>query len=69
MTDINTAKTALLDALIKTSEADLGSNALAFAEAFAVLTNAENQVRMTDWQTAPCTCEGCRGDLNDEVIN
>ena len=64
----NNAKQAILDALIETCKADLGSNAKAFAEAYQMLVNADIQVRMTDWQTRECDCKDCRDNLDDEVI-
>jgi len=66
--DINTAKSALLNALIDTCKADLGSNAKAFAEAYQMLVNADIQVKMAEWQTRECDCEDCRDNLDDEVI-
>ena len=58
----NNAKQAILDALIETCKADLGSNAKAFAEAFQMLVNADIQVKMAEWQTRECDCHECRGN-------
>lgn len=50
------AKNAILDAIIKTSDTGLGSNAEAFANAYEALTRAETQERMIALATTPCDC-------------
>lgn len=61
------AKQAILTAIIKTSETDLGSNAEAFARAFNLLVDADVQQQMADLATAPCECRECKdGGFNDD---
>jgi len=59
----NNAKQAILDALIETCKADLGSNAKAFAEAYQMLVNADIQVAMSTY--ALKHCPECQKHLDD----
>lgn len=56
---INKAKDAILKAMSATTDAE---DIQMLAMAYQTLVNAETQEKMTEWQTAPCECDGCNKD-------
>ncbi len=58
----NNAKQAILKAIEEACRINLSVDAKNLSEAYQMLVQAECQARMTDWQTAPCECDGCNKD-------